>query len=197
METALIKVDIEIPWLFKFLKKRFLLHEELSWINGKFGTFFTYYRDGRAKNEFGPTIPRHKSFVRWQYWHSWEWPLFWASKWYLFAFEYFSTRYKLKPVVPSFSWRFPDPFPKNFLNNSFQRIPSTVITYVCRLLPFIFWPVHFQTSIWMSCKSTFSSSEIQNVNSGDDFSNRNSHFFSKIRSFEPSCQSLVLEVAVR
>ena len=99
----------------------------------------------------------------------------------------FATRYKSKPVVPSFSWRFPDPFPKNFLNNSSQRIPSTVIAYVYRILPFIFWPVHFQTWIWMSCKSTFSSSEIQNVNSGDDFSNRNSHFFSKIRSFEPSC----------
>ena len=139
----------------------------------------TMNRDGSTEKNFGPTIPTYKSCVRWKNRNSWEWPLFERANDTCLLLSIFATRYKSKPVVPSFSWRFPGPFPKNFLNNSFQRIPSTVITYVCRLLPFIFWPVHFQTWIWMSCKSTLSSSEIQNVNSGDDFSNRNSHFFRK------------------
>ena len=124
-----------------------------------------------------------------------EWPLGRANKWYFFAFEYFCYTLQIKTGSSVISRRFPGPFPENFLNNFFQRIPSTVITYVCPLLAFIIWPVHFQTWFWMSCFSTLSSSEIENVILGTIFRS-----FSAIRSFEPSehpCQSLVLEVAVR
>ena len=138
METALIKVDIEIPWLFNFWKKRFLLHEELSWINGKFGTIFHISWIGMAVPKIISVQP--SLYIR---------HLFAGKKEILENGHFFervndtclllsisAARYKSKPVVPSFSWRFPGPFPKNFLNNSFQRIPSTVITNVCRFLPF-------------------------------------------------------------
>ena len=92
----------------------------------------------------------------------------------------FATRFKSKPVVPSFSWRFPGIYPHDFLSDFSQRISSTVITYVCQFLPFNIWPLHFKTWFWMSCKSTLSSSEIQNVISGDDFAIWESRFFRKI-----------------